>query len=182
MIEILSIGKLVELFKLIINGLSYAKDKIIETEDKEIMRKIIQIQLSLEDIVDNAKKQLKLIKEIPHDYKINDIRELLINQRDKILFLSDLLYDKVFERIFKLYDPKTRRSIERIVMIKEGALYEVIYKIERLIHGKKSLIKDKIFKNIDEQEKIINELEGCSLKISEFINKNFNFKEVLRFI
>lgn len=60
MIEYL--GPVISLYKLIIDGLKSVYDKSKTEQKRDVQRKIIAVQLLLEDIIDNAQKILYTIR------------------------------------------------------------------------------------------------------------------------
>lgn len=128
MIEYL--GPVVSLFKLIIDGLSKASDAIKGPRRREVQRKIIEIQLALEDIIDKAQEIVVSIDELVHCQEIKEddvkaLRRLMYGQNNRIERLLDLLHDDLSEEFMKIFTPVTRRRIVNLIDIKGGFIREL---------------------------------------------------------
>ena len=126
-----SLGPVVTLFKLILEGLTKATKTIKSTKKKALQRKIIEIQLSLEDIIDNAQEILSIFEYISHKTKVNEntlrnLEGLLYRQYDRIYILMEQINDHGSEEIMKLFAPDIRRNIINLIHIKGGFIQEVI--------------------------------------------------------
>jgi len=135
MIEYL--GPVISLYKLIIDGLKSVYDKSKTEKKKDVQRKIIEVQLLLEDIIDNAQKILSTIKRNMDKKKfskeeIDVLRGLLYSQHCRLSLLLDHLRDDTSEEIMKLFAPNIRRRIIDLVHIKRGAIGHLIFDLHRL--------------------------------------------------
>lgn len=135
MIEYL--GPVISLYKLIIDGLKLVYDKSKVEKKKDVQRKIVEIQLSLEDIIENAQEILSIIKRNAEKKKfdkeeIDVLRRLLYSQRHRLHLLVDHLHDDTSEEIMKLFAPNIRRRIIELVHIKGGAIQHLILDLCRL--------------------------------------------------
>ncbi len=135
MIEYLS--PIVSLFKLIVDGLSKAGESIKGSQKKEIQRKIIEIQLALEDIIDRAQEILSAIEELSSREKIakkdiEPLQHLIYRQNNRIYRLIDLLADEVSDNIMKLFVPEARRMIWDLINQKGGFLSDLVRHFEEI--------------------------------------------------
>lgn len=133
MIEYLS--PVVSLFKLVIDGLSKAGDAIKGGHKKDIQRKIIEIQLALEDIIDRAQEILSAIEELSHREKIvkedvETLQRLIYRQNSRIYHLIDLLHDDISDDIMKLFVPEMRRRIWDLINLKGGFIAHLVHHFE----------------------------------------------------
>ncbi len=134
MIEYL--GPVISLYKLITDSLKSLYDKGKVKKKKHIQRKIIEIQLSLEDIIDNAQEILSLIKRNAEKKsfskeEIDVLKRLLYSQRHRLHLLLAHLRDDTSEEIMKLFAPNIRRRIIDLVHIKGGAIEYLIFDLHR---------------------------------------------------
>lgn len=134
MIEYL--GPVISLYKLIIDGLKSVYDKSKGEKKKDVQRKILQIQLSLEDIIDNAKEILSIIKRNTYKKEFSKeeiavLKRLLYSQRHRLHLLLYHLSDDTSEEIMKLFAPNIRRRIIDLVHIKGGAIQHLLFDLHR---------------------------------------------------
>lgn len=134
MIEYL--GPVISLYKLIIDGLKSIYDKSRAEKKRDVQRKIIEIQLLLEDIIDNAQEILSTIKKNMDKKKFSEeeidaLRGLLYSQRHRLRLLLDHLHDDTSEEIMKLFAPNIRRRITDLVHIKGGAIEYLIFDLQK---------------------------------------------------
>jgi hypothetical protein len=139
------ISPIVSLFKLIVDGLSKAGESIKGSQKKEIQRKIIEIQLALEDIIDRAQEILSAIEELSSREKIakkdiEPLQHLIYRQRNKIYRLMDLLVDEVLDNIMKLFVPEARRMILSLMNRKNSFLSDLVSNVEEIKVTKNQLI------------------------------------------
>ncbi len=71
-----SLGPLISLFRLLTQGIAESWKTIKSSRNKAIQRKFIEIQLSLEDIIENAERLFVLIEE-SRDKGQNENQDLL---------------------------------------------------------------------------------------------------------
>ena len=133
------------LYKLLIYGLTKVRDNIKASRKKSIQRKIIEIQLLLEDIIDNAQEVISTVKNYGKKKKITrqDIEELermLYSQSRRLSLLLQNLRDDTSAEIMRLFTPDIRRRIIDLIHIKGGAIEQVLFMINRF--GKIKLVKN----------------------------------------
>ena len=126
---------MVSLFKLIIDGLSKATESIKGSNKKEIQRKIIEIQLALEDVVDRAEEILAAIEELSSREKVakedvETFKRLIYRQNNRIYRLINLLADDALENIMKLFVPEVRRIIWDLIDRKGSFLAHLVHNFE----------------------------------------------------
>ena len=129
-----SLGPVISLFKLLLEGLSKASKSIKTNKKKSIQRKIIEIQLSLEDIIDNAQEIFTFVERCSHKTRVNqnivrDLESLLYRQHHRIHILLDQIRDPNSDEIMKLFAPDIRRNIIDLIHMKRGFIQEVLRSI-----------------------------------------------------
>ncbi len=127
-----SLGPLVSVFKLFIEGISKSAKAIKSSRNKAIQRKFVEIQLSLEDIIENAERLFVLIeKSRDKDQKENrdlleEFRSSLYAQIQRLNILIDQITDHTSGEILKLFAPDLRRKISLLIHSKMSAIYIVL--------------------------------------------------------
>ncbi len=127
-----SLGPLVSVFKLFLEGISKAAKTIKSSKNKAFQRKIIEIQLSLEDIIENAQYLLSLIERSSQSHKnenkelMEDFKDSLYSQLSRIYIIMDQITDNTSEKILKLFAPDLRRNIWDLANMKMGAINLVL--------------------------------------------------------
>ncbi len=127
-----SLGPLVSLFKLLTQGIAESWKAIKSSRDKAIQRKFIEIQLSLEDIIENAERLFVLIeKSRDKDQKENqdlleEFKSGLYAQIQRLNILIDQVTDHTSGEILKLFAPDLRRKISLLIHSKMSAIYIVL--------------------------------------------------------
>lgn len=127
-----SLGPVVSLFKLFIEGLVKAGQKLKSCHKRTIRRKILEIQLSLEAIIDNAQEILSAIEGCAHDnYKLNeesvgDVRDMVYRQHRRIDMLLEQMEDKDSDEVMRLFTPDIRRHIIDLIHIKRGVISNMV--------------------------------------------------------
>jgi len=126
-----ALGPVISLFKLFIEGISTAAKTIRSSKKKNIYRKIIEIQLSLQDILDNAQDIISIIEKccqqnfMPDD-KIDRLERLLHRQYQRIYLLTEQINTHGSSEIMKLFTPEIRRNIIELIHIKGGFIRSVL--------------------------------------------------------
>jgi len=127
-----SLGPLVSLFKLLMQGIAESWKAIKTSRNKAIQRKIIEIQLSLEDIIENAERLFVIIeKSREKDQKedrelLEEFKSALHAQIQRLNILIDQITDHTSGEILKLFAPDLRRKISLLIHTKMSAIYIVL--------------------------------------------------------
>jgi len=127
-----SIGPIISLFKLFAEGLAKAAKKISSSHKRALWRKILEIQLSLEAIIDNAQEILSAIEETIYDNNKNNeqivrsIQSLVYRQYRRINMLLDQMRDKDSDEIMRLFAPDIRRNILELIHLKGGVISHML--------------------------------------------------------
>lgn len=127
-----SLGPVVSLFKLFVEGLLKAAQKLRSCQKRSIRRKIFEIQLSLEAIIDNGQEILAAIETVGHDsYRVKeqivaDIRGLVYTQHRRIHMLIDQMVEKESDEIMRLFAPDIRRNIIDLIHLKAGVIENMV--------------------------------------------------------
>lgn len=128
-----SFGPLVSLFKLFVEGICKAASSIKSSKSKAIQRKLIEIQLSLEDIIENAEHLFSLIErsseKTPSENRqlVQDFKSALYAQLQRIRIFMDQITDHTSEEILKLFAPDLRRKILLLTQRKMSAVNQVLW-------------------------------------------------------
>ena len=130
------VGPIISLIKLLAEGLKTIFQQYNLSKEKEIQRKIVQIQLQLEGIIDDAIRMLTFAKEQKNNsYNlevIDSLRNQLYAQDRKIWILINLLSDEISDKILKVFAPHIRRRIFELIQMKSGVINAFISKIHWL--------------------------------------------------
>ncbi len=127
-----SLAPLVSLFKFIIQGMTESWKAIKSSRNKAIQRKFIEIQLSLEDIIDNAERLFVLIeKSREKDQRENrdlleEFKSGLYTQIQRLNILIDQITDHTSGEFLKLFAPDLRRKISLLIHTKMSTVYVVL--------------------------------------------------------
>jgi len=132
-----SLGPVISLFKLLLEGLSKASKSIKTNRKRNIRRKIIEIQLSLEDIIDNAQEIFSFVELCSHKTRVNksivrDLESLLYRQHHRIDILLIQISDPNSDELMKLFAPDIRRNIIDLIHMKRGFIQEVLRTVSYL--------------------------------------------------
>ena len=127
-----SLGPLVSVLKLFLEGISKAAKTIKTSKHKAMQRKIIEIQLSLEDIIENAQYLFALVERSSHTPEnkngklFEDFKKSLYAQRQRIRIFMDQITDHTSEEILKLFAPNLRRNVSILTQRKMSAINRVL--------------------------------------------------------
>jgi len=133
MIEFL--GPIVSIFKLLLEGFSKTAKTIKTKQKKAFYRKIIEIKLSLEDVIDNAQALLSIVEQSCSGAEINNketeenFKELLYAQRQRISIFQEQITDNTSEEILKIFAPELRRNIIMLTQTKASLINHIILAI-----------------------------------------------------
>ena len=139
-------GPLVSVFRLFLEGLSKAAKTIKSSQNKAIQRKIIEVQLSLEDIIENAQHLFSIVERPSNIAENNkDLVEIfkrsLYAQRQRLAIFMDQITDHTSEEILKLFAPDLRRNISLLTRTKMSAINRVLLAMYDIIE-KTTVSKD----------------------------------------
>ncbi len=161
MIEYL--GPLVSLFKLFVEGISKAGKTIKSSKNKAIQRKLIEIQLSLEDIIENAEHLFSLIErstgktQKENRVLVEDFKAALYAQIERIRIFMNQITDHTSEEILKIFAPDLRRNVLLLTQTKMSAvnwvlsaMYDIIQRTTISKDGLKATIQSALI-NWDHQ-------------------------------
>ena len=158
-----SLGPLVSLFRLFIEGISKAGKTIKSSKNRAIQRKLIEIQLSLEDIIENAEHLFSLIESSTGKTQkenrdlVDEFKRVLYAQLERIRIFLNQITDHTSEEILKVFAPDLRRNILLLTQKKISvvnwvlsALYDVIQRTTISRDGLKATIQSSLI-NWDHQ-------------------------------
>jgi hypothetical protein len=127
-----SLGPLVSLFKLLVEGISKSAKAIKSSKNRAIKRKLIEIQLSLEDIIDNAEYLFSLIEnsvgktQKENRELVEGFKKALHKQLERLRIFMDQITDNTSEEILKIFAPELRRNILILTQRKMSAVNWVL--------------------------------------------------------
>jgi len=127
-----SLGPLISLFRLLTQGIAESWKTIKSSRNKAIQRKFIEIQLSLEDIIENAERLFVLIEESrdkgqnENQDLLEEFRSGLYAQIQRLKIIIEQITDQTSGEILKLFAPDLRRNISLLIYSKMSAIYIVL--------------------------------------------------------
>ena len=158
-----SLGPLVSVFKLLVQGISKSAKAIKSSKNRAIKRKLIEIQLSLEDIIENAEHLFSLIESSTGRTQkgnrelVEEFKRALYAQLERIRIFMDQITDNTSEEILKIFAPDLRRNILILTQTKRSAvnwvllaMYDIIEKTTVSKDGLKATIQSALI-NWDHQ-------------------------------
>lgn len=178
-----NIGTLVALYKTLIEGIRSIKLRTKSKQKNRIHRKIITIQIILENIIDTAEQILSIINiHIEGDSKLdkntkNKLKNLTSLQRNNLVELLVTLRDDTSEYIFKLFAPQLRRNIIQYIHIKGGRIEKLIWNLDQF--ESRNLKKLYNVEHYKEGIELLSQLKNCSKDLSNFIKSHINLEEAI---
>ena len=127
-----ALGPLVSLFRLFLEGLTKVTQSADNSYKRGVQRKILELQLSLQDVIDNGLEILATIFPSNTDRRpldedaIRRFTQLVYAQRRAIATIAEQLCDENLKDIMGLFTPETRRSIGELVHMKGGVIDELL--------------------------------------------------------
>lgn len=123
---------LISLYKIFIEGLKKYKELKTSEQTRELQRGIIEVQLTLEDIIDRGEEILASIRKLQNKKRITKgdvepLRKLVYRQNHKIKRLLYIMSDS--DEIMKLFTPKARRAVLELIHFKGGFIIEVMWRL-----------------------------------------------------
>ncbi len=174
------ISPLVSLYKTLTEGIRSINVKARSKEKYKIQRKIISIQIILENIIETA-EQIFAILDVPikENSKLDKIKKdeliSLTNSQGKNLneLLMTLRAD-TSDYILKLFAPQLRRNIEKHIYMKQGRIVRLSWALRQFDSRKlKKIYNKEYYKEGIEQVK---QLKDCSRDLSDFIKEHINLE------
>ena len=145
MIEYL--GPLVSVFKLLVEGISKSAKAIRSSKNRATKRKLIEIQISLEDIIENAEHLFSLIESSTGKTQkenrelVEEFKRVLYAQVERIRIFMDQITDNTSEEILKIFAPDLRRNILILTRRKMSAVNWILSSMYNIIQ-KTTVSKD----------------------------------------
>ena len=146
---------------------------------KDIQRRIISIQLSLEDIISTAEKIFNIIEEActsDDQSKVQDLKVVAHSQIYSIRKLSMDMREEEFGKVIKLMAPEFGREIFRYIHPKQERLRTLTrvddFNIDRL----KELYDES---HTNEGKEILEGLKNCSNELSSLIKEKINLVDII---
>ncbi len=146
---------------------------------KDIQRRILSIQLNLEDIISTAEKIFILIKDASatkNRTKLQDIKALAFSQLSSIQKLTIDMTDGEFEKVIKLMAPGFGREIFKYVHPKQERLRTLLRVDDLSTTNLKHLYDESHMANGME---ILDGLKKCSEKLSDLIKATIRLEDVI---
>lgn len=146
---------------------------------KDIQRRIISIQLNLEDIISTAEKIFNIIEEActsNDQSKLQDLKALAFSQISSIRKLSMDMRDEEFEKVVKLMAPEFGREVFRYIHPKQERLRTLTRVDDYNIASLKGLYGES---HMDEGKDILEGLKGCSNELSALIKEKIDLADII---
>ncbi len=197
MIEYL--GPLVSVFKLLVEGISKSAKAIRSSKNRATKRKLIEIQISLEDIIENAEHLFSLIESSTGKTQkenreiVEEFKRALYAQLKRIRIFMDQITDNTSEEILKVFAPDLRRNILLLTQTKMSALnwvlsamYDIIQKTTVSRDGLKATIQSALIywdhqRFVSEGRSYLAELGRSSKKTKLLLSNHLKEqKEIIR--
>ena len=146
---------------------------------KDIQRRIVSIQLNIEDIISTAEKIFMLIKDASatkNQTNLQDIKALAFSQLSSIRKLTIDMMDEEFEKIIKLMAPSFGREIFNHVLPKQERLRALLRVDDLSTDSLKKLYDESHMSNGME---ILDGLKNCSNELSGLIKAKIKLEDVI---
>ena len=189
MLETLS--SLISLVKELLNVVQ----RLIPSKETKLARKILQIHLALQTIIDDAFMTFDLVANA--EGKIQEfgakkysqiLKDHFHGQLHRMHELRGILYDPDTSTIIRSLNKKSSRVIMHLLSGKGSALEETLYRIHDAslkfedgelyaVRGKKKVIA---FPNVEKQLQLLQELENTTKGLSEIILRKIQLSDLLR--
>jgi glutaredoxin 2 len=151
-----SLGPVVSLFKLFIDGLGKAIKLPAGYKRNKFCRKIVIFQIHLEDIIENAHLILDMLdqyngKQLLEDKtKIHELSEMVESQSSSINGILSEFDDQSMMNVLKTFTPDTRRKLEILLYDKGAVLADLSRMLRILSHSfEKRSIPENFFPNMN---------------------------------
>jgi hypothetical protein len=151
-----SLGPLVSLFKLFINGLGKAVKLPAGYKRNRFCRKIVVFQIHLENIIENAHVILNMLDKLEGNrllddvVKNNELSELVDSQSSSIRGILNHFDDQDMMNVLKTFTPDTRRRLEMLLLDKGAVLADLSRMLRILAHSfEEKSIPDRYFPDMN---------------------------------
>ena len=177
-----SIGGIISIFNGLKEGLTGSWGIIKKGKKKRIIRKLVKLKLTLEDIIETANDIFASIEGIIKTKRtpkkdIEALKELIRIQDSNLRDLLSSFYDPTLEKILKTFTSELRRNITELTHRKESRINYFMFRIYDL---KASDIRKKYDDNyLKEGRKLIEELQKTSDSYSSFLQEHINIEDVI---
>ena len=145
----------------------------------DIQRRIISIQLNLEDIISTAEKIFILIKDVSvkeNQSKLQSIKALAFSQLSSIRKLNIDMMDEEFVKVIKLMAPSFGREIFQYVHPKQERLRTLLQVDDLSNNSLKNLYNES---HITNGMEILDGLKNCSNELSGLIKAKIKLEDVI---
>lgn len=176
-----SIGGIISLFNGLKEGLIGSWETLKKGKKKKVIRKLVILKITLEDIIETAEEILSSIEIITNSKRtskddMDDLKEKIKNQSHQLYLLQINFHDSTSEKILKTFNPELRRSIERLTHEKTSRI-NYLFNFYDL---KASHIRKKYRPEyIQEGYSLLKKLNETSVSFTEFINNHATIEDIL---
>ncbi len=163
-------------------GLTGSWEILIKGKRIKVIRKLVILKITLEDIIDSAEDILISIEEILNHKKsskeqIDSLKIKIQNQSRNLHLMLANLDDELSQKIFKTFKPELRKELERYINNKD---LRMNFFSPRLYNLKASDIRKKYNENyLKEGYSLINELKTTSKSFTDFVTNHASIEDIL---
>jgi len=177
-----SISEIISLFNGFKDGLTGSWETIIKWKKKRIIRKLVILKLTLEDIIETAEEIFSSIEDIiqtkkTSKEKLDTLKEKVIIQQNNLQILLINFHDPTTEKILKTFNSDLRRNIMYLTDWKASRINFFIYRFNNL---KVSDIRKKYSKDfLKDGYKLLKDLKITSDSFSSFLKEHASIEEII---
>ena len=177
-----SISGIISLFNGLKEGLTGSWGIIKKGKKKRIIRKLVKLKLTLEDIIETANDIFTSIEGIIRAKRtpkkdIEALKELIRIQDSNLKALLSSFFDPTSDKILKTFSSELRRNIRNLTHTKRSRIDFFMYNLYDL---KASDIRKKYDDNyLKEGKKLIEELKRTSNSYSSFLQEHIKIEDII---
>jgi len=177
-----SIGGIISLFNGLKNGLTGSWETLKKGKRKKIIRKLVVLKITLEDIIESAEEIFASIEMIIQAKRTSKedlelFKERIRTQSYNLRVLLNNFRDPISEKILKTFNPELRRNIEKHTHEKRSRINYFMYNLYDL---KATNIRKKYNKEyLEKGYAILNNLKETSAEFTLFVNKHASIEDIL---
>jgi hypothetical protein len=176
-----SIGGIISLFNGLKEGLLGSWETLKKGKKKKVIRKLVVLKITLEDIIETAEEIFSSIEVINQSKRTSKeemeiLKEKIRNQSHNLYLLQINFHDPTSEKILKTFNPELRRNIERLTHEKSSRINYFF----RFYDLKASAIRKKYnYDYIQEGYVLLNKLKETSVSFTEFVNEHATIEDII---
>lgn len=177
-----SISGIISLFNGLKEGLTGSWEIIKKGKKKRVIRKLVKLKLTLEDIIETASEIFTSIEGMNKTKRtpkkdLDALKELISVQFSNLRDLQSSFYDPTSSKILKTFESELRRNIDNLTQSKRS---RIDYFMDDFYDLEASRIRAKYNENyLKEGKKLIEELAKTSESYSKFLKENIEIEDVI---